>query len=292
MVGGEMRATVLPKRRRWIKRDTAIDSSKSLQKALRILIHMGHHGPDAGVTQLASALGLNKATVYRLLSTMEKFGLLERNEDTERYRLGLALHQLGMKAIESRTLRGESHRLLLEMAKRSQESVSLAVPSAMGVICLDRVDPPNSVITVRTPVGARFPAHCTASGKAVLAYMPEDAIEDILRTNGLMRYTPFTRTKMGDVRQELERTRQRGYAVDGQELERGLSGVAAPVFGSNRQIQAAVGIAGPTMRFRGKELADKIGLAREIAIRLSVSLGGEDSGIPWFSDEGPRSVKP
>lgn len=286
-----MRATALPKRRRWIKRDTAIDSSKSLQKALRILVHMGHHGPDAGVTQLASALGLNKATVYRLLSTMEKFGLIERNEDTERYRLGLALHQLGMKAIESRTLRGESHRLLLEMAKRSQESVSLAVPSAMGVMCLDRVDPPNSVITVRTPVGARFPAHCTASGKAVLAYIPEDAIEDILRTNGLMRYTPFTRTKMGEVRKELERTRQRGYAVDGQELERGLSGVAAPVFGNNCQIQAAVGIAGPTMRFRGKELADKIALAREIATRLSVSLGGEDSGIPWFSDEGPRSVK-
>lgn len=286
-----MRATALCKNQTWIKRETGIDSSKSLQKALRILLHMGHHGPDAGVTQLASALGLNKATVYRLLSTMEKFGLIERNEETERYRLGLGLHHLGMRAMESRTLRSESHRLLLEMARRSQESVSLAVPSAVGVICLDRVDPPNSVITVRTPVGARFPAHCTASGKAVLAYMPEDAIEEVLRTNGLMRYTSFTRTRMSDVLQELERTRQRGYAVDGQELERGLSGVAAPVFGSNCQIQAAVGIAGPTMRFRGKELAQKITLVREIATRLSVSLGGENSGIPWFSDEGKRSAK-
>ena len=277
--------------RTWMKREPAIDSSKSLQKALRILVHMGQHGPDAGVTQLASALGLNKATVYRLLNAMEKFGMIERNDETERYRLGLMLHQLGMKALESRTLRGESHALLLEMARRSQESVSLAVPSAIGVICLDRVDSPNSVITVRTPVGARFPAHCTASGKAVLAHMPEDAIDEILRTNGLMRYTPFTRTKLAEVRQELQRTRQRGYAVDGQELERGLSGVAAPVFGSNCQIQAAVGIAGPTMRFRGKELAEKVQLAREIATRLSVNLGSREFGMPrTAADIGKESV--
>jgi len=260
-------------------REAPEDSSKSLQKALRILVHMGYQGPDAGVTQLASALNLNKSTVYRLLATMEKFGLIERNDESERYRLGLRLHHLGMKALEARNLRSEAHRLLLEMARRSQESVSLAVPSAIGVICLDRVDSPHSVITVRTPVGARFPAHCTAAGKAVLAHLPQDAIDEIIRTNGLIRYTPYTRTRVAELKQELERTRQRGYAIDGQELERGLTGVAAPVFASQGRVLAAAGIAGPTLRFRGKELNDKVQLVREIATRLSVAMGSEPDAL-------------
>ena len=275
-----MSATARQKRTRsWQNREAPEDSSKSLQKALRILVHMGYQGPDAGVTQLASALGLNKSTVYRLLTTMEKFGLIERNEESERYRLGLRLHHLGMKALEARNLRSEAHRLLLEMARRSQESVSLAVPSAIGVICLDRVDSPHSVITVRTPVGARFPAHCTAAGKAVLAHLPADAIDEIIRSNGLIRYTPYTRTRLSDLKEELERTRQRGYAIDGQELERGLTGVAAPVFASQGRVIAAAGIAGPTLRFRGKELGDKVQLVREIATRLSLAMGSEPAAM-------------
>src|SRR5271170_7428594 len=90
----------------------ASGSSKSLQKALRILLHMGKYGPELGVTQVASALELNKTTVHRLLNAMENFELIEKNPDNERYRLGLKLHDLGTKAIESRTLRNEAHRFL------------------------------------------------------------------------------------------------------------------------------------------------------------------------------------
>ena len=92
--------------------------SKSLQKALRILLYMGEQSPEAGVTELASELGLTKATVHRLLNTMERFDLIERNVESERYRLGLKLHQLGSRAVESRTLRTEAHRLLVEMSRR------------------------------------------------------------------------------------------------------------------------------------------------------------------------------
>src|SRR5713226_3512259 len=144
-------------------------SSKSLQKALRILLHLGQEGPEMGVSQLANALRLNKTTVYRLLIAMQNCELIEKNSENERYRLGLKLHQLGCKAIESRTLRGEAHRFLLELSRQSNESVSLAVLGAGGVVCLDRVDSPGTIITVRTPVGGRFPAHSTAAGKAVLA---------------------------------------------------------------------------------------------------------------------------
>src|SRR5216684_1366164 len=258
-----MPATAKLLRRRAVRRpDRDIGSSKSLQKALRILVYMGEQAPEAGVTQLASELGLTKATVHRLLNTMERFELIERNAESERYRLGLKLQQLGNKAVESRSLRSEAHRLLLEMSRRSRESVSLAVPTPGGVICLDRLDSPHTIINV-----------CTAVGKAILAYMTEDEIHEIVKTNGQRQYTQFTITRLSDLKENLRLIRQRGYAVDHQELERGLSGVAAPVLSAHERVIAALGIAGPTLRFRGKELVQKVNLVTEIAARLAMGLG-------------------
>ena len=252
---------------------TGAGSSKSLQKALRILLYMGDNGPALGVTQLAAGLNLNKTTVHRLLRAMEKFDLIERNPDSDRYRLGLKLHDLGARAVESRTLRTEAHRFLAELARATRETVSLAVPGLGGVVCLDRVDSPHSIITVRTPVGARFPPHCTAAAKATLAYLPEEEVEAILSILGLTAYTPNTMTTMAEVKRNLREVAERGYALDRQETERGLSGVAAPIWSRDGRVIAAVGVAGPTPRFKGKELARKIALTKETTAKISASLG-------------------
>ena len=269
-----MPATARLLRRRAIQRhELEGSSSKSLQKALRILVYMGEQAPEAGVTELASDLGLTKATVHRLLNAMERFDLIEKSVESERYRLGLKLYQLGSRAVESRSLRTEAHRLLQEMSRRSRETVSLALPAPGGVICLDRLESPHTIITVCTPIGTMFPAHCTAAGKAILAYLAEDEIQEIAKRTGLRQYTPFTITQLPELKENLRLIRQRGYAVDHQELERGLSGVAAPVLSAHERVIAAVGIAGPTLRFRGKELAQKVALVTEIGARLAMSLG-------------------
>jgi len=283
-----MPATARTLRRRAVRRFAREDgSNKSLQKALRILVYMGEQSPEAGITDLASELGLAKATVHRLLTTMERFDLIERNAESERYRLGLKLHQLGSRAVESRALRTEAHRLLVEMSRRSRETVSLAMPAPGGVICLDRLDSPHTIITVCTPVGSMFPAHCTAAGKAILAYMADDEIEELVRRHGLRQFTQFTIRQMSALKENLQLIRRRGYAVDHQELERGLSGVAAPVLSAHERVIAAVGIAGPTLRFRGKELAEKVALVTEIGARLAMSMGRLE-GIP-MSGALPRS---
>ncbi|HEX4004235.1 MAG TPA: IclR family transcriptional regulator [Candidatus Acidoferrales bacterium] len=253
-------------------------SSKSLRKALRILLYMGDKGPEMGVTQLASGLGLNKTTVHRLLNAMEKFDLIERNPEGDRYRLGLKLHDLGTKAVESRTLRTEAHRFLLELSRVSRESVSLAVPGPGGVVCLDRADSRDTVIMVSTPIGSRFPAHCTAVAKAALAYLPEDEVDAILRGARFTIYTPSTLRNLARLKENLREVTQRGYATDSQETERGLSGIAAPVWGREGRVIAAVGMAGPTPRFRGKELAHKIALTKETAAKISASLGDRRAG--------------
>jgi len=232
---------------------------------------MGKVDSEMGVTQLAKVLGLDKATVHRLLKTMEKFELIERNPESEKYRLGIKLHELGTKAVQSRTLQSEAHRFLMDLAQRSGETITLAAPLSGGVVCLDRVESPHSIIVLRTPVGARFPAHCTAIGKAVLAYLPDEEAAAIVTQAGLTRFTPFTLVRLPQLRENLANIRQRGYALDSQELERGLSGVAAPVLSRDGQLTAAVGMAGPTLRFRGKELRQKIEQVKAVAAKVAAA---------------------
>jgi IclR family transcriptional regulator, KDG regulon repressor len=254
-------------------------SSKSLQKAMHILFYMGQHGPEMRIPEIASGLHLNKTTVYRLMTALERLDLVQRDPEDERYRLGLKLHELGTKAVRARTLQSEARRYLREMAHVCNEAVSLAVPGAGGVLCLERFDSPRTMITVRTPVGAHFPAHCSAAGKAVLAYLSEEDVDAIVLNNRLTRYTDRTHTRMADLKNDLRRVRQRGYALDEQELECGLNGVAAPVISHDARVIGAVGIAGPTQRFQGKDLAEKIELVKETAQKIAANLGDRSS---WF----------
>jgi IclR family KDG regulon transcriptional repressor len=257
-------------------------SSKSLQKAMHILFYMGQHSPEMRIAEIASGLRLNKTTVYRLLSALERLDLVQRDPENERYRLGLKLHELGTKAVRARTLQSESRRYLREMAQVCNEAVSLAVPGAGGVVCLERFDSPRTMITVRTPVGALFPAHCSAAGKAVLAYLSEEDVDAILLKHRLIRYTDHTHTRTAELKNDLRRVRQRGYALDEQELEYGLNGVAAPVISQDARVIGAVGIAGPTQRFQGKDLAEKIELVKITAQKIAANLGDRSS---WFEKE-------
>jgi IclR family transcriptional regulator, KDG regulon repressor len=251
-----------------------------LQKALRLLLHLGEYGPEMGISQLAGELDLNKTTVHRLLNAMQKYDLIEKNPDNERYRLGLKLHELGCRALESRSLRNETHPFLQELSRRTGESVSLAVPGAGGIICIDRVDNLDTIITARTPVGGRFQPHCTAAGKAILAWLPDPEIKAIIKRNGMPWFTSATFVKYADLLNTLDLTRRQGYATDFEELERGLCGLAAPVFMRGSHLVAAIGIAGPSPRFLGEELAKKIALIKDFAARISRALGRRTSELP------------
>lgn len=260
--------------------DTGPGSSKSLQKAIRILLHLGDSGPELSLAQLSSDLALNKSTVCRLLGAMQKFHLIEQNPLNEKYRLGLKFHELGARSLQSRSLQSEARPFLVELARRSGEGVSLAIPGAGGIICLDRIDSPTSIITVRTLIGERFPAHCTAAAKAILAWLPQREAYNVLFRNGMKLYTPLTIPSLRKLKIALDLTRRQGYATDHEELEKGLSGIAAPVLYKETRVIAALGMAGPTLRFVGPDLEKKIPLLMNFAARLSkhLSRGPADFG--------------
>ena len=248
-----------------------LEKSKSVQKALRILLFMGRGGQDCGVTELATALHLDKATVHRLLNALRQFDLVEKIEKRNRYRLGLKLFELGNRALESRTLRGEARPFLDELSREMNETAVLAIYSVGAIICLDRVDGRHSTNLVgRMHIGARFAPHCTAIGKAFLAYLPEDEAASILAKCDFARYTPSTITSPADLKVHLRRIRKCGYSMQNQESERGLSAVAVPVLGERRVI-AAISLSRPTTRFRGKELLEKIAATKATAAGMSAT---------------------
>jgi IclR family KDG regulon transcriptional repressor len=252
---------------------SAPGSSKSLQKALRILLHMGQRSPNVGVAELASELGLNKSTVYRLLCAMEKFGLVERLPEGERYRLGLKLHELGTRAIESRNLRAEAHPFLMELAEKSGECVHLAVPSPRGAICLDQVES-STRFMVRTPIGSIFEPHCSAIGKAVVAFMPDMELNHLLSSQEFTKYTAFTLTRVSDIKKDLRGVVKKGYALDRQETEMGINCIAVPLHLPSMRGAGAIGMSGPIHRFQGKALKEKIAMNKEIVARIAERLRG------------------
>jgi len=197
-----------------------VGSSKSLQKAMRILIHLGERGPEISLTKLSSDLALNRSTVHRLLSAMQKFHLIEQNPLSEKYSLGLKFHELGSRALYTRSLQSEARPFLVELARRSNESVSLAVPGAGGIICLDRVDSPTSIITVRTLIGERFPRTALRPRKPSSPGSPSVRPTNILFRNGMKLYTPLTIPSLRKLKPVLDATRRQGYATDHEELER------------------------------------------------------------------------
>jgi DNA-binding IclR family transcriptional regulator len=252
-----------------VRQSRSAASSKSLQKAIRILLHLGENGPERSLTEFSSALRLNKTTVHRLLRALQKFHLVERNPHNEKYRLGLKFHALGARAVLWRSLPYDARPYLVELSRRSDETAILAIPGAGGIICLDSVNLSVALLTARLLPGDFIPAHCTAYGRAILSWLPNNEVWAILRRRGMHRYTPNTCDNPRDLFYALEVEHRRGYAADHGELEAGLVSFAAPILYRGNRIVGSIGVSGPKDRFLLVRAKMKIDLVKTFAARLS-----------------------
>jgi DNA-binding IclR family transcriptional regulator len=244
---------------------------QSVERAIRILESFSLERPERGVNELGRELGLHKSTVSRLMVTLEQGGLLTRNPDTERYRLGVDLIGLAAQVTSHMDVRWVARPLLRELSESCQETVNLVVLDAGQVVNLEQFVPPARRIKSIGWVGRRMPPHCTAAGKVLLAHLSQDGLASMLPPE-LDCFTPHTVTDLDELRQELVRVRQQGYATAEEELEAGLNAVAVPILNHTGQVQAAASVSGPAYRVTPglfPVLAEQlIGTAAEISRRL------------------------
>jgi len=235
-----------------------------LHKTLDILENiLGYDGKSkqAGVklSDLARAVNMPKATVYRILSTLESRGFLDRGSDGG-YRVARKLFDLQQPFPIEQVLNRVAQPRMEELAKSCRETVNLGILDGGEVVVINTVESSQSV-RMTSKVGNRRHLHSTAIGKVLLAALPEKEMLRLLRLKGLPRLTPYTIVSRIALMTELERVRERGYAIDGQENELDGRCIGAPVTGPDDQVIAALSISGPVFRMdvnRARSLAPKL----------------------------------
>lgn len=214
---------------------------QTVQKALNLLEALVRSGQPRRLTELSRQLGLTKPNVYRLLSTLSVLGYVKKDPLTSLYSPTLKLWEMGSMLVRDVDLVAVAGPRLKRLAEESRESVQLAVFEAGFVVCVDKVDTPNSPREM-ADIGARVPATVVCTGKAMLAWMPSEALD--LAFQQVKRYTPLTLMRRKDIEADLEETRVRGYAVNRGEFRAGLGGIAVPVRDRNGSIVASVAVCG------------------------------------------------
>jgi IclR family transcriptional regulator, KDG regulon repressor len=244
----------------------------SVRNAARLLREFSGVDRELGVTELSGRLGLGKSTVHRLLATLAEERLLERDAASGRYRLGLGLYELGAVVAAHVDLHEAAMPALVSLRQRTGETVQVAVLDGLEAVYVERLDSPHT-LRIFSRVGHRLPAHCTSSGKVLLAGLPPETLDARLAQWKPVAMTPRTITDEQALRAELRTVAQRGWAENVEEGEPGVASVGAPIRGMDGTVTAAISVAGPISRVRGASLRRFCGPVIEAANAISRRLG-------------------
>jgi IclR family transcriptional regulator, acetate operon repressor len=248
------------------------DSStvRSVDRAVAILDLLARDGWRAGA-EVARDLGVHRSTALRLLGTLERHGLVERDTRTAKYRLGRRLPQLASVVTGEFDLRYVARPVCERLAGALGETVTLDILDADEIVPIEQASGSTSVVSVNW-LGRRTPIHCTASGKVILAFAPNPLRQRLL-SRPLERRTPHTIVDRTELEEQLSRALEAGFARTYQELEVGLDAIAAPVHSADGAVVAALDVSGPAHRLQDGDRPELVHMTREAAADLSRRLG-------------------
>ncbi len=253
---------------------------QSLERAIAILNSFSMVQPERGVGELSRELQLHKSTVSRLMAALERGGLLDRDPDTQRYRLGIHILVLAAQVAGFLDLQEVARPFLKALSVEFRESVNLVVldlPSpgsgqSAQVVNVEQFVPLARQVKDIGRVGRRMSSHATAAGKVLLASLAAEIMPEALPTH-LQAFTPATIVDRDHFLEELALVRQQGYALAREELEEGLNAVAAPIYDHSGHVVAAVSAAGPAYRVTPDTLPHLAERLVEVAAEISQLLG-------------------
>lgn len=258
-----------------------------LTRAFRILDAFAPEHASMGLTELVRSTGIAKATVHRLACQLVALGILDKVGD--RYQPGMHLFELGSMVVGQRRIREAALPFMVDLYEATHETVHLGVPSGTDVLYLEKIVGGRSS-PVSTRVGAKKPLHCTALGKAMLAYQPQYLLQEVLRS-GLVPASPRTITSPEVFVKELEAVRSGRVAYDHEEYASGVCCVASPVLDQSHLAVASLSISGPSYRFDPERYSMAV---RTAAVALTRCLLAADKVIQdeRASEVGGRAAEP
>ena len=253
-----------------------------ISKVLRILEALQGSSAGLGLKAICDLTGIHKSTAHRFLKHLEREGYLVRTE-AGAYLIGPRLSQMSTRGSQGATLQAVARPILWELWKSTQETVNLAVLDQGTVLYVDVIESPHE-FRLSSRVGTRRSLHVTALGKALAAFLHAELRASVLSTIKFQPATPKTIMNLVQFRQELEKIRRQGYAVDDEEAVQGARCVSAPILNADREPIAAVSVSGPVTRVSPNQVAALAGAVSSAARAISAAMG--------FSQNEPEAVTP
>jgi DNA-binding IclR family transcriptional regulator len=240
---------------------------------LKILQTFTPEEPELTLSELGRRLDLSLSTMHRLLGTLQIHGFVEQNESNGKYRLGLALFKLGSLVQQNLDLRQLSQVPLRRLARQTNETAYLCVLDNNEALCVDRIEGQHQVRVLALDVGGRLPLNCGAAPRVLLAFLPNETINDLLEDGGLVQVTPASLSDPDEIWDDVRLTRERDYTFSVEDVIEGVAAIGAPIRDHTGEVVAALSIAGVLPHFEESRVPPLIKAVQEEARAISTSLG-------------------
>ena len=271
---------------------------QSVNRALGILSLFGSAGAFMGISEIAAATKLNKGTAWGLVTTLEQGGFLRQDPETHKYTVGPRLFELGMVYASGLEINEQASRPVQQLANRTGLNARVGIFEG-GMVLTTLMALPKSHDSLSHQLGPKIPAYCSGLGKAMLAYLPPDELKEYLNQTKLVRHTPTTIVDPKLLLQDLERTRERGYAINREEMITGVAALGTPVFSRKRRLAGAISVSHSSKFLLGERceefVQELLSTASEIARAMGYYLSTENmqAGSPlWSRPPAARSRRP
>ena len=235
---------------------------QSLARGLKILDLLAKSEAGLNIGQVAGALGIDKSSALRSLQTLSAYGFTAKDSISFKYSLGFHIVSLSRAVLNRMPLREIARPYLIELVDRTGECAHLGVLYKDHVLYVDQVESP-ATLRVNTEVGQTAPLHCTALGKAILAF------SDCPTPTELQSFTKNTLIDTGMLQKNLDKIQEQGYALDDEEFDLGVRCLAVPIFGFHKKLIGSIGISGPASRLTLQRLKDVSLILLKAGIELS-----------------------
>ncbi len=250
--------------------DKAYYKVSSLERGLKVLELLGQKG-SLSVSDVAAQLGMHRSASHRFLATLRELGYVVQDSSL-RYRLSFRLFELGMAMVNALGIRQIARPFLEELAQISNETVNLGYWDGKEIVYIDKVKS-REMLLMDLAIGTRVPTYCSAMGKAILAFRPADDQRAFVDSTPLKALTPKTNTDPKRLLLEMAKIREKGFAVDEEEMVMGIRCLAAPVFLYSEQPEYAISLSGPKSRLTDERMARLSKEVKRVSEELSRRLG-------------------
>jgi len=226
------------------------DKIKSIEKALDLLELLSDNKKEMGITEINKELHMGLSTIHRILTTLKCRGYIVQNQQTSKYMLGVKLFVLGCKVQNTTNLVKKLIPFLQRLSQNTVEAINLGILKGKNVVCIYRIES-KEILKTDVVIGTEFPAHCTATGKVLLAFLSEQEFMMLYYNDDekLPICTPNSISSVKELKKYIKKVKKQGYAIDEGEFKIGINCIAVPIINNVGKAIAAISIAGPAIRF-------------------------------------------